>query len=98
MGAERISWGLSNAETSSGHGAPRPAGRLRLCVEQAAESGFAAWKQQHNASHRRVRARAEHTFARMKTWKILRHCRRKGEGVHHAMLGIFHPHNPARRP
>src|SRR5690606_16804699 len=25
------------------------------------------WKQAHNASHRKVRARVEHTFARMKT-------------------------------
>ncbi|MFC8405756.1 transposase family protein [Streptomyces griseoincarnatus] len=56
---------------------------------------LAAWKQQHNASHRRVRARVEHAFARMKTWKILRDCRLKGEGVHHAMLGIAHLHNLA---
>ncbi|MEU7318705.1 transposase [Streptomyces sp. NPDC007083] len=54
---------------------------------------LAAWKQQHNASHRRVRARVEHAFARMKTWKILRDCRLKGEGVHHAMLGIAYLHN-----
>ncbi|MEV7860970.1 transposase [Streptomyces hirsutus] len=58
---------------------------------------LAAWKQQHNASHRRVRARVEHAFARMKTWKILRDCRLKGEGVHHAMPGIAHLHNLARR-
>jgi hypothetical protein len=24
----------------------------------------------------------------MKTWKILRDCRLRGDGVHHAMLGI----------
>jgi hypothetical protein len=29
----------------------------------------------------------------MKTWKILRDCRMKGEGVHHAMLGIARMHN-----
>ncbi|MDQ1051536.1 hypothetical protein QFZ76_009772 [Streptomyces sp. V4I2] len=29
----------------------------------------------------------------MKTWKILRDCRLKGDGVHHAMLGIARPHN-----
>ncbi len=34
-----------------------------------------AWKADHNASHRRVRARIEHTFARTKSWKILRDCR-----------------------
>ncbi|WP_340564012.1 transposase [Streptomyces sp. GSL17-111] len=54
-----------------------------------------AWKESHNASHRRVRARVEHTFARMKTWKILRDCRLRGDGVHHAMLGIARLHNLA---
>lgn len=53
------------------------------------------WKQQHNRSHKRVRARVEHVFARMKTWKILRDCRLKGDGVHHTMLGIAHLHNLA---
>ncbi len=41
------------------------------------------------------RARVEHTFARMKSWKILRDCRLKGDGVHHAMLGIARLHNLA---
>lgn len=52
-----------------------------------------AWKQAHNKSHKQVRARVEHAFARMKTWKILRDCRLKGDGVHHAMLGIARLHN-----
>jgi hypothetical protein len=51
------------------------------------------WKQEHNKSHKQVRARVEHVFARMKTWKILRDCRLKGDGVHHAMLGIARLHN-----
>jgi len=51
------------------------------------------WKQDHNRSHKQVRARVEHTFARMKTWKILRDCRLKGAGVHHAMLGVARLHN-----
>ncbi len=46
------------------------------------------WKQAHNKSHRKVRARVEHTFARMKTWKILRDCRLRGEGVAVAMSGV----------
>ncbi len=29
----------------------------------------------------------------MKGWKILRDCWLKGDGVHHAMLGIAHLHN-----
>ncbi|WP_405827117.1 transposase [Streptomyces sp. NBC_00105] len=53
------------------------------------------WKQAHNKSHKQVRARVEHVFARMKTWKILRDCRLKGDGVHHAMLGIARMHNLA---
>ena len=46
-------------------------------------------------SKNQVRARIEHTFARMKGWKILRDCRLKGHGVHHAMLGIARLHNLA---
>ncbi|MEU6938718.1 transposase [Streptomyces rubiginosohelvolus] len=53
------------------------------------------WKEDHNKSHKQVRARVEHVFARMKTWKILRDCRLKGDGVHHAMLGIARMHNLA---
>lgn len=41
-------------------------------------------KEVHNKSHKQVRARGEHVFARMKTWRILRDCRLKGDGVHHA--------------
>ncbi len=55
-----------------------------------------AWKEEHNTTpHRKVRARVEHVFARMKTWKILRERRLKGDGVHHAMLGIARMHNLA---
>lgn len=43
--------------------------------------------------HRKVRARVEHAFAGMKTWRILRDCRLKGDGIHHAMLGIARLHN-----
>ncbi|MFG2947579.1 transposase [Streptomyces adustus] len=53
------------------------------------------WKQAHNKSHQQVRARIEHAFARMKTWKILRDCRLRGDGVHHAMNGIARLHNLA---
>jgi Transposase DDE domain/Helix-turn-helix of DDE superfamily endonuclease len=53
------------------------------------------WKEEHNASHRRVRARVEHVFARMKNWKILRDCRRRGAGVAQAAQGIALMHNLA---
>ncbi|MFD5016253.1 transposase [Streptomyces chartreusis] len=70
----------------------------RLVIPHCRERGQAelpAWKEQHNTSHRKVRARVEHVFARMKSWKILRDCRLKGEGVHNAMLGIARLHNLA---
>ncbi|MFJ6907145.1 transposase [Streptomyces griseoluteus] len=51
------------------------------------------WKGADNKSHKRVRARVEDVFARMKTWKILRDCRLRGDGVHHAMLGTARMHN-----
>jgi hypothetical protein len=35
---------------------------------------------------RKVRARIEHTFAKMKTWKILRDCRLRGSGSAEAMV------------
>lgn len=54
---------------------------------------LADWQKAHNTSHKQVRARVEHVFARMKCWRILRDCRLKGDGVHHAMLGIAHLHN-----
>lgn len=69
-----------------------------LVIPHRRERGRAellAWKEEHNASHRKVRARVEHAFARVKTWKILRDCRLKGDGVHHAMLGIARLHNLA---
>jgi hypothetical protein len=57
------------------------------------QNALPSWKEEHNRSHKQVRAGVEHTFARMKGWKILRDCRLKGDGVHHAMLGIAHLHN-----
>lgn len=51
------------------------------------------WKEEHNISHHRVRARVEHVFALLKGWKILRDCRLRGDGVHHAMLGVARLHN-----
>jgi len=61
-----------------------PRGCRRTRARQAME---------HKTSHREVRARVEHTFARMKGWKVLRDCRLKGDGAYHAMLGIARLHN-----
>ncbi|CAL9669244.1 IS5 family transposase IS1373 [Streptomyces sp. enrichment culture] len=52
-------------------------------------------QQADNTLHRRVRARVEHAFSRMKTYKILRDCRLRGDGVHHAVLGVARLHNLA---
>ena len=62
---------------------------------RTADEVLPAWKEAHNASHRRVRARVEHVFARMKNWKILRDCRRRGDGVAHATRGVALMHNLA---
>ncbi|UXX91157.1 transposase [Streptomyces sp. AD2-2] len=94
-------WELSGAKTAVGNTTVIADGGYRgtgLVIPHRREPGQAelpAWKEEHNRSHRRVRARVEHTFARMKSWKILRDCRLKGDGVHHAMLGIARLHNLA---
>lgn len=46
------------------------------------------WKQKLNTVHKRVRARVEHTFAHMKSWNILRNCRRKGRSIFYATSGV----------
>ncbi|MFF4977939.1 transposase family protein [Streptomyces sp. NPDC001083] len=48
-----------------------------------------------NAEHRKVRARVEHAFARMKHYKIFRDCRQRGTGLHHAVQAVAHMHNLA---
>ncbi|CAL9333536.1 IS5 family transposase IS1373 [Streptomyces sp. enrichment culture] len=48
-----------------------------------------------NAAHRRVRARVEHTFSRMKNYKILRDFRQHGDGLHHAVQAVARVHNLA---
>ncbi len=94
-------WALSGAEEAVGRTTVIAAGGYRgtgLVIPHRRERGqseLPAWKEEHNTSHRQVRARVEHAFARMKTWKILRDCRLKGDGVHHAMSGIARLHNLA---
>ncbi|MGW5122857.1 transposase [Streptomyces sp. NPDC004069] len=94
-------WELSGAKATVGNATVIADGGYRgtgLVIPHRRERGqteLPAWKVEHNRSHRKVRARVEHTFARMKGWKILRDCRLKGNSVHHAMLGIAHLHNIA---
>ena len=70
-----------------------PGTGLLIPHRRPAGGELCGWKKEHNRFHKQVRARVEHVFARMKTWKILRDCRLKGDGVHHAMLGISRLHN-----
>ncbi len=41
------------------------------------------------------RARVEHVIGRMKNHKILRDCRQRGDGLHHAIQAGAHMHNLA---
>jgi hypothetical protein len=92
-------WEISGAKAAVGKTTVIADGGYRgtgLVIPHRRERGQAqlpARKEEHNSSHRKVRARVEHTFARMKSWKILRDCRLKGDGVHHAMLGIARLYN-----
>jgi hypothetical protein len=52
-------------------------------------------EEEDNAQHRRVRARVEHTFSRLKIYKILRDCRQRGDGLHHAVQAVARMHNLA---
>lgn len=94
-------WELSGAKSSVGNttviadGGYRGTGLIIPHRREPGQTELRAWKEAHNTSHRKVRARVEHTFARMKTWKILRDCRLKGDGVHHAMFGIASLYNLA---
>ncbi|ARX86006.1 hypothetical protein SMD44_05475 [Streptomyces alboflavus] len=96
---DRKAWELSGAKVAVGRATVTADGGYRgtgLVIPHRREPGQVgppAWKEEHNRSHCKVRARIEHAFARMKTWKILRDCRLKGDGVHHAMLGIACLHN-----
>ncbi|UQI45957.1 transposase [Streptomyces sp. HU2014] len=94
-------WEESGAKAAVGRtttiadGGYRGTGLVIPLYRRHGEDELPAWKEEHNASHRKVRARVEHVFARMKNWKILRDCRLKGDGVHHAMRGIAHLRNLA---
>ncbi|WP_097223226.1 MULTISPECIES: transposase [unclassified Streptomyces] len=92
-------WELSGAKDAVGLSAVIADGGYRdtgLVIPHRRERGHVelpAWKEEHNRSHRKVRARVEHTFARLKTWTILLDCRLEGDGVHQAMLGIARLYN-----
>ena len=94
-------WEESGARTAVGNttviadGGYRGTGLVIPHRRERSQGDLPAWREEHNRSHKQIRARVEHAFARMKAWKILRDCRLKGDGVHHAMLGIARLHNLA---
>lgn len=55
-----------------------------------------SWQERHNTTHRRIRARVEHCFAKMKRYTILRDYRRKASTLHTTALGIASLVNLAR--
>lgn len=98
--ADCKAWEESGAKAAVGRTIPiadggYPGTGLLMPHRRRAGEELPDWKQAHNKSHKQVRARVEHAFARMKTWKILRDCRLKGDGVRHAMSGIARLHNLA---
>jgi hypothetical protein len=95
-----LAWAESGAKAAVGNtmtiaDGGYPGTGLVMPHRRRKEEDLPSWKQAHNKSHKQVRARVEHVSARMKTWKILRDCRLKGDGVHTAMLGIARLHNLA---
>ncbi|MFD8544762.1 transposase [Streptomyces sp. NPDC059649] len=92
-------WELSGAKDPVGKTTVIADGGYRgtgLVIPHRRERGQAElrdWKGEHKRSHRKVRAHAEHAFARMKAWKILHDRRLKADGIHHAMLDLARLHN-----
>jgi hypothetical protein len=66
-------WELSGAKDAVGHatviadGGYRGTGLLIPHRRAKGQAEHPAWQEDHNISHRKVRARVEHTFARMKS-------------------------------
>ena len=58
-------------------------------------SALPPWKEHRNTVHRTVRARVEHTLARLKVYKILRDYRRAAHTLATTASGIAHLHNIA---
>lgn len=71
-------WELSGVKTAVGNATVIADGGYRgtgLVIPHRREPGqaeFPVWKEEHNCSRRKVRARVEHAFAHMKSWKIPR--------------------------
>jgi hypothetical protein len=83
-------WELSGARPLSGRPLSSPTvdtgaqARSSRTAASAARTNFPLGRRGTTPPTAKSKARVEHVFARMKTWKILRDRRLKGDGVHHA--------------
>lgn len=68
------------------------------CRTTNAPTGLLPGEEADTAAHRKVRARVEHVSGRMKNYKILRDCRQRGDGLHHAVQAVALMHSPALAP
>ena len=70
-------WELPGAKDAVGHttviadGGYRGTGLVIPHLREPGQGELPAWKEEHNASHRKVRARVEHTFDRMQTLGVV---------------------------
>jgi hypothetical protein len=77
------------ARTTMGDGAYRGNPDVIIPYRQPDDgSELPQWKQDLNATHRGIRARVEHTFARMKQYNILRDYRRAAHTLADTAAGI----------
>ncbi|KWW98659.1 Transposase IS4 family protein [Carbonactinospora thermoautotrophica] len=98
QGNRNDSPGLSGVRHRPGPGEAGGDGRRRLpgqpgrdhLLPQAPRDGtpLPGWQEDLNAVHRSVRARIEHTLARMKCWKIPRDYRRRAHTLRDTAAGI----------
>ncbi|MGW9597537.1 transposase family protein [Streptomyces chartreusis] len=63
------------------------------CRTTNAQAAVTAGRGGRQRGHGNVRARVEHAIGRMKNYKILRDCRQRGEGLHHAVQAVAAMHN-----
>ena len=63
--------------------------------KHSADQDLPPWQEELNTTHRRIRARIEHTLAGMKTWKVLRDYRRAASTLGDTASGIAHLRNLA---
>jgi hypothetical protein len=81
---------LPNHARPIGDGGHR--GHPRITSPRRGADGRIA-RDRHHRRFRKRRARAAHTVARLKDHRILRQCRRRGEGIDHAIAGVAALHH-----